>query len=215
MNDRCFILLETNTNNISIVIPAPNNVTNNSNTSNNPFVLQDVTQAIINANITLSPNSTWALSDNCDRFAVNNKLFSRLANSTGNQSIFTPIPFPQPPSSLDRNLAVAVIGNNIWRLSPNNTFILVLNTTDPTQNRTLTILPMNNIYTNNNTVIITATNSTSAQVLAFTFDNNGVFSPCLNFFFPQYQGPPKIQVSSGLTKVMVMGPFIPPNLTQV
>jgi hypothetical protein len=63
--------------------------------------------------------------------------------------------------------------------------------------------------------VITATNSTSAQVLAFSFDSAGVFTPCLNFFFRQYQGPPKIQVSSGLTKVMIMGPFIPPNLTQI
>ena len=39
-------------------------------------------------------------------------------------------------------------------------------------------------------------------------------SPFLNFFFPQYQSTPKIQVSSGLTKVMIMGPFIPPNQTQ-
>ena len=92
MNDKCLILKETASNNISIATLPP--ASNSTNTSNNPFVLQDVTQAIINANITLTPNSTWAISDLCDRFAVDNKVFSKSSNQTANQSIFTPIQFP-------------------------------------------------------------------------------------------------------------------------
>jgi hypothetical protein len=76
------------------------------------------------------------------------------------------------------------------------------------------ILPRSSIAVWDNRVVVTATNGTAAQALAFLIKPSGNFTNCLNFFFPMYQAPPKIMVSPQLTKVLVMGPFIPPNATQ-
>jgi hypothetical protein len=138
------------------------------------------------------------------------------------------LPIPQLPSSLNQNISFAVIGNDIWSLSPvNNSFVLALNNsallsqTNGTNTTNVTsgplpppLLPMNKIYSANNLIVITATNNTAAQVYAYSVGMNGMIRPLLNFYFPAYQSTPKILVSSNLTKVLVMGPFLPPNKTQ-
>lgn len=220
MNDKCLVLKEAASGNINIARP-PANVNGSTNASV-PFTLQDVTQVLTSANVTSNASSNWMVSNFCDRFAVDNKVFTRTLNQS-----YIPLTFPQPPSSLDKNLSVAVIGNDIWSLSPlNNTFVLALNNslllsqngTNATNNTSgplpPPILPMNKVYTANNLIVVTATNNTAGQVYAYSVGMNGMIKPLLNFYFPAYQSTPKILVSSNLTKVLIMGPFMPPNQTQ-
>lgn len=187
MNDRCLLLRDLTSNNITIARP-PANISNSSNIS---FTLQDITQKLMEFNVTSTVNSTWTISNMCDRFAVDSQLFS----NTLNQSTYMPIPFAQPPTSFDPNLAVAIIGGDIWTLNPiNNSFVLALNNT-PSVNATNPpppILPMSKVFARNNLIVVTGTNTTSAQVYAYSVNTNGMLKPLLNYFFPLYQGIPKI-----------------------
>jgi hypothetical protein len=101
------------------------------------------------------------------------------------------------------------VNNSIWLFNPNtSSFVRAFDNPQP-------ILPESTIrVVNNNQVAVSAVNGTAAQVLAFFIEPSGNFTNCLNFFFPNYQAAPKIQVSPRLTKILIMGPFTPPNASQ-
>ena len=113
------------------------------------------------------------------------------------------------PSALSRNLDAAVVGNTIWLLSSSgSSFIQAFNST--------TAFLLNpSIYRNDVKVVVTSTNSTAAQAKAFYIESTGAFTNCLDYTFAAFQATPSIQVSSMLSKILAMGPFIPPTLTQV
>lgn len=168
------------------------------------FLTQDVTQLLFNSNATPTGSSAWMVSNACDRFAVDNKIFYR----TINQSTFAPLVLSQAPSSIDQNITAAVIGNSLWLLNfQTNTFSLVVNNTNA--------LPASQMYKVGSRIVITAANTTSAQVLAYSMNSSGAVKSCLNYLFNSYQGTPSIKISSNLSKVLIVGPFIPPNKTQV
>lgn len=80
----------------------------------------------------------------------------------------------------------------------------------------LTFLSNVNIYASSTQastqVIVTATNSTAAQVLAYYYDNStAVATKCLDYSFASFSAEPKILVSSQLSKVLVVGSYLPPN----
>lgn len=208
MNSYCIVTRDIANN--SIYIASPPHPTNSSNlTASNtsaPFAVQDITALL--ANITLTNTTKWGLSDKCDRFSVNNMVFFRAPN----QSNFQPIANNMSTfnaSAISRNIDAAIVGSSIWLLNANgSSFVSAFNI-----NRTL--LPNNNIYRKDNRIIVAATNVTAAQAFAFVIEDNGMFTNCLDYFFPFYQSAPKIQVSSQLSKVLAMGPFIAPNQTRV
>lgn len=204
ISGNCFIFVDTNTNNFTIAIAPPTNA-NTTNTTN-PFTYHDLTPLV--ANMSINNQSQWRVSEQCDRLSINNRIFVRLPNQprfvpvNNNMTLFT-------PSSLDIDLTAAVVGNSIWRFNPNTSnFVRAYDSPFP-------ILPNSSISVADNKIVVTGTNSTVAQVLAFFVESSGNFTPCLNYYFPAYQNFPKIQISPLLTKVLILGPFIPPNRTQV
>lgn len=72
-------------------------------------------------------------------------------------------------------------------------------------------MPMSKIEVSEKRLLITAVNMTSAQILAFSINGLRNFSLAFRFVFPLYQTQPQIFISRKLTKVLVVGPFIPPN----
>ena len=230
MSQNCLIFIDSGSNNITVAAAsppanntngtapsgangtAPNGTAPNGTAQNGPLVFEDITPLI--ANFSVNSSSKWSISDQCDRFAVDSHVFFRMPGSH-----FNPIPNNIPnnmtnnmtnfmPSSLDTQLTAAVINNSIWLLNNNtNTFMRAFDNPDP-------ILPMSTIATFNNRVVVVAHNGTAAQALAFVVDQSGNFTNCLNFFFPMYQAPPQIYFSPQLTKVLVTGPFTPPNASQ-
>jgi hypothetical protein len=160
------------------------------------------------ANLSITNTSRWTISDRCDRFAVDGKIFFRPPG----QPRYSPIPNNAStfmPSALDSQLTAIVANNSIWLLNPNtSTFFRAFDNPQPILNeRTIKVI-------NNRHVVVTAVNGTSAQVIAFNIEPTGNFTNCLNFFFPMYQAAPKILLSPRLTKVLIMGPFLPPNASQ-
>jgi hypothetical protein len=184
---------------------APNG-TNGTAAQNGPFAFENVTPLL--SNFTINSSSKWTISQNCDRFAVDNHVFFR----TPGQPRFNPIRnniSDFAPSSLDRELTAAVVNSSVWLLNTDtSSFMRAFDSPWP-------FLPRRSIVVRDNRVVVTATNGTAAQVLAFFIESSGSFTNCLNFYFPMYQGPSKIIVSPQLTKVIVMGPFTPPNATQL
>lgn len=65
-----------------------------------------------------------------------------------------------------------------------------------------------------NRVVISGRNVTSAWVFVFV-DSNNKFEPFFNFTFKNYTQMPKIEISEKLTKVAVLGKFIPHRATSV
>lgn len=200
MNPNCIITKNTVNNNYAIATPPAPPV--NSSNSSAPFVVQDITSLL--AGITITATTKWGLSDRCDRFSVDNMVFFRAPNQAAYQAM------PSfSPSALNRNLDAAVVGNSIWLLSSSgSSFVQAFNSTTP-----FLLNPI--IYKNDVRVVVTSTNSTAAQAKAFFIESTGVFTNCLDYTFAAFQSAPTIQVSSKLSKILAMGPFIPPNLTQV
>jgi hypothetical protein len=210
MSNNCFLFIDTTNNTVKVATAPPANGTNssssaNSSNSSSPFVYEDVTPLI--ANLSVTNHSRWTVSQRCDRFGVDGKVFFRTQNS----SHFMPVPNNVTvfsPSAMDRDLSAAIVNSSIWLLNPNtSTYWKAFDSPIP-------FLPNNSINVFNNQVVVTATNSTSAQVQAFFIEDNGNFTNCLNYNFPMYQSFPKIQLSEQFTKVLIMGAFIPPNQTQ-
>ncbi len=93
MSDHCLILVDTISQNVTVVaspLPPQNgtNTTNNTapnNNTNASLAYENVTPLL--ATITITNTSRWAISDRCDRFAVDGKIFFR----TPNQTRFSPI----------------------------------------------------------------------------------------------------------------------------
>jgi len=59
------------------------------------------------------------------------------------------------------------------------------------------------------------TDNTTAHVLAYSDNNSGNLTVCLNYTFTHFVNRPQIQISSNFTKILIMGPFTPPNTTDV
>ncbi len=59
-------------------------------------------------------------------------------------------------------------------------------------------------------IVVTGTNSTSAQAFAFV-DQNGTLNTLFNWTFTQYQNTPMIKVSTNATKIIIVGPSTPQN----
>lgn len=207
MNSYCIITRDITNNSLSIASfpPAPANASHTASANSSaPFVIQDINPLM--ANITLTNTTKWGLSDRCERFSVDNKVFFRAPNQsnyqpiTNNMSAFNPTAF-------SRNLDAALAGNSIWLLSANgNSFTRAFESNK-------TFLPNSKIYRKEARIVVAGYNGTAAQVVAYYFENTGMFTNCLDYFFPFYQSAPKIQISSQLSKVLVMGPFIAPNQT--
>jgi len=71
----------------------------------------------------------------------------------------------------------------------------------------------NKLYQLPGRIVVTGTNATSAQVFAFV-DQNGTLNTLFNWTFTQYQNTPMIKVANNASKIMIVGPFIPPNSNQ-
>jgi hypothetical protein len=197
MNDNCFLLFDVAIRNFTIA-------TLNGNTTQ----LEDL-GFLMNGSPLINITSYWQLSDNCDRFAVNNNVYYRGPNTThyslisnnSNNSTFAPI-------ALDRSITTAIVGTTVWVLNPaTNSFYPIYDNVQP-------FLSTVTVSTFNNRIVISSTNTTAAQVLAFALDpTTNLLTNVLNFNFAGYQSLPKIQISSQLTKVLIIGPFLPPNKT--
>jgi hypothetical protein len=212
MSQNCLIFIDTLSQNVTVAAAAngtngavPNGTGLNGTAQNGPYAFENVTPLL--SNFTINSSSKWTISQNCDRFAVDNQVFFR----TPGQPHFNPIRnniSDFAPSSLDRELTAAVVNNSVWLLNTNtSSFMRAFDSPWP-------ILPRSSIFVRDNRVVVTAVNGTAAQALAFFIESSGNFTKCLNFFFPMYQAPPRIMVSPQLTKVLVMGPFTPPNASQ-
>lgn len=215
MSSSCFIFVDANNNTLTVAserpdnatgqAPPPNNTnaTNGTNGTNGPFLFEDITPLV--ANLSVTNQSRWTVSEKCDRFAVNGNVFFRGPNQTRfapgtNNASFN-------PSAIDQEASAALVGNSIWLLNPDtNSFFKAFENPQP-------ILPNSSISVFDRQIVVTGVNSTTAQVLAFYIELSGNFTNCLNYYFPMYQNFPKIQLSPQLTKVLISGPFIPPNQT--
>lgn len=183
-----------------MVASLPSNYSPSPN-SNITFVTQDITQALStsNANVT----QRWIVSNDCSRFSVDSKAFYRTSDQV------LPYALPSASISFDDSITTALVGNSVWLLNnQTNSFSLAFNNTN-------TLFQWSNIYKVDNKILITGKNVTSAQVIAYSINNQGHFTNSLNYIFTNFQNTPKIQVSSKLTKVLVIGPFIPPNKTSI
>jgi hypothetical protein len=214
MSRNCLIFVDTLTQNVTVAAAA-NGINgavangtglNGTSPQNGPYAFENVTQLL--ASFTINSSSKWIISERCDRFAVDNHVFFRVQG----QPRFSPIRnniSDFTPSSLDRELTAAVVNNSVWLLNTNtSSFMRVFDSPWP-------ILPRGSIVVRDNRIVLMGVNNTAAQVLAFFIESSGSFTNCLNFYFPLYQGPSKIIVSPQLTKVLVVGPFTPPNATQL
>jgi len=171
----------------------------------------DVTSLL--SGVTINSTTKVALSLGCDRFSVDNKIYTIIPSNnytalqtfmivTNNMTTFT-------WTSSDLNLTTVIIGSAVWRYQPtsaSNAFVKILDSPYPLfSNATL--------YANPGRLLITGANSTCAQAFAF-IDQNGTLQSIFNWTFQNYQNTPKISVSMNLTKIMIIGPAIPPNATQ-
>jgi hypothetical protein len=195
-NERCKLLGDGTT--ISIFRGLPNTTTLGK--------VADVQAAVASQNVTVSGATKWRISENCDRFSADSVIFSQSPN---NQSVYRPVMNDFAVltwTAADGNLTNLVKGNELWRLSPNNTYTRYFtpnNSTPPLYSDT-------NIYVNRNRIVITSTqgNTGATRLYALNDDGNGNLRACVNFEL-QFNAAPRFWVSSNLTKVMVMGSFTP------
>jgi hypothetical protein len=75
------------------------------------------------------------------------------------------------------------------------------------------IFANNKLYQLPGRIVVTGTNATSAQTFAF-IDLNGTLKTIFNWTFSQYQSAPMIKLSTNASKIIITGPFTPPNASQ-
>jgi len=131
-------------------------------------------------NLTFTPNTVWKVSENCDRFSVDNFIFSAAPN---NQSVYHPLNNNFTTfiwTAIDRNLTTATFNGGVWRLSPNtNAFTPFISN--------ISLVAFNSVYVFGPRILIAATNSTVARVFAYNDLGVGVPTLCLNYSLGGFQ----------------------------
>ena len=149
----------------------------------------------------------------CDRFSVDNKIYAIVASNNTNNTNNTSPTFNLIQNNLttfiwnqtDDNLTTVIVNSSLWRYRPesNNSFVKIFDSPNP-------FFATNKLYQSQGRIVVTGTNSTSAQAFAF-IDQNGNLSTVFNWTFTKYGNTPLIKVSTNATKIMIVGPFTPPN----
>lgn len=141
---------------------------------------------------------TWQLAGDCSKFAVGGKIFYLNSNKNGYVSFTGTIP---AFTALDQNINFGIVGTQVYAL--NYSALTITNV----YNLSSTLLTTTNIYTLNSTqVIITSTNSSSAQVLAYSVNaSTGNYINCMTYLDTSFNAAPNIYVSPGLTKILIAG----------
>lgn len=203
-NQRCKFVRQVGAQNFSI------NIFDRLTRQFKPFA--DVTSLL--TNVTTNASTKYAVSLGCDRFSVDNRIFTITPSNNTNLSALQNFSIVQNDlstftwTSSDENLTTIIIGSSVWRYSPesNNSFIKMLDSPVP-------LISLAKIYSNPGRVVLAGTNSTTAQVLAFA-DMNGTLPCIFNWTFQNYQNTPMVSVSVNSSKIMIIGPAIPPNSNQ-
>lgn len=110
-------------------------------------------------------------------------------------------------TAVDDELTIVISGDgNLWRIDySTGTIVPFFNPPQP--------FPAGSkIKTMQDRIFLWAKNASSAWVFAFSLATNPPTN-CLNYSFHNFQASPLIKFSPNLTKVLVLGPTIPPNTT--
>lgn len=156
IGSQCFIYLDTNTNKYFVAIPSP--PSNSSNSTQSLFTYVEITNFVTLINLGNQPK--WYISDSCDRFAANDKIFVRSPNQlqfssvNNNMTLFAPTAF-------DKGLNAALVGSSIWLYNPvTRNFSLSFNSTRP-------FISGSTISMVGSQILVAGTSSSTAQAAAW------------------------------------------------
>ncbi len=174
--------------------------------------LAEVTSLL--SSVTITGTTKYGISLGCDRFSVDNRIFSIVpSNSTNTTALqtFTPVSNDLATftwTSSDDNITTVIVGSSVWRFKPdNNSFIKILDSPVP-------LFSDAKIHSSPGRFVIAGVNSSAAQVFAFD-DRNGTLPCVFNWTFQRYNNTPKISVSVNSSKIMIIGPSTRPNSSQI
>lgn len=147
----------------------------------------------------------WGISDDCDRFRINEYFFIQPLNS--------PHFIRANESSLNFN--VSAVDSNVTTVLTTDNRIFRINhqmaAFDPLIfNENITFNPESKLKTWRKRVVIWSANNTNASAYAFSEDSLGVLTTYLQESFPS-ENEPKVQISENLTKIFIIGGKNPPS----
>lgn len=199
VNERCHVEREATSSQYRLVLREPVSATN----SSLRISTISLTSLLSVTSVPITGSTRWFISPDCSRLAVAAKMLIVNANRDGFVSMSTtPVNF----TAWELRMNAAILSNQeLWVVDSNLVPSSVYNLTNP--------LPaFQNLYRAGKRLLITATDATTAKILAYNVDSTTTpwtMTPVFNYTYPNFTVEPKIQVSEDISKVLVFGNSTP------